>query len=515
MKESLIAKQFDLYKNKSTKQNLRYFLGSKKDTAQFLNPALAGAALGGSLGLAKGGLEQDDNREVPVDERLLKVMTNSGAGALLGTGAGLVTDAIRKDYPSQINQLASATGLPGVNEPLRQRILRQRATQGAIGIKKPGLYNQAKDVLSIGKMDVDDTIGKAKRVLETAPGYIDKGTGAIIGGGAGSLIGSGIGHVAGEAVLPGLGGIIGQGLGGTLGGISGTIAGTVNGGITGIKTLIPGTDENLNARLGSLEKTNDKLGKLQEAEQQKLARQQAVADIGRAQRKADRSLEVQKRAQAFRQQQAQQQALQQGFRANPAAYVQARAQADLKNLTSRPVDSIVDGTRNILRTGSQAATKLRGILPFSYMGDTANFGFEVPRPMPAPPYVEGLKYGALAGAVGGGVAGTASALASQRDADEERLNTIAAIPDPYQRLRQYEIYNSDLTRLGKTASNITNTAGNAALAAGLGAGAGAALGGAGVIAYNKLANPMTWQNLYYGKPKPPRISRAINTLIYG
>lgn len=166
------------------------------------------------------------------------------------------------------------------------------------------------------------------------------------------------------------------------------------------------------------------------------------------------------------------------------------------------IDGAMDAGKSLAKGTVNAGRKLRSLMPFSYMNDTADF---------YSPYTMGAAGGAVLGTgIGGGI-GIANAVNSARDEEQRQLDNIQAIPDPYARKKEWDVYDSDLSRAGRGVGYAVGGTGSTLANAGLGAVGGALLGGAALTGYENLR-----KNKFngFGQPTPSRL-QGLKTFITG
>lgn len=104
------------------------------------------------------------------------------------------------------------------------------------------------------------------------------------------------------------------------------------------------------------------------------------------------------------------------------------------------------------------------------------------------PYITGAKTGGVVGAGIGATLGLAKGLDKAALEDENQLKQIQSIQDPYARKKEWDLYSSDTSTLGRQVSGVVNAGVGAATGAVAGGVGGALLGGAGLAGYTDVVN---------------------------
>lgn len=183
-----------------------------------------------------------------------------------------------------------------------------------------------------------------------------------------------------------------------------------------------------------------------------------------------------------------------GVVADTATNVDQAGRQVVEAVKNAPYKTIADKALDIGRKAAAAPYNLGkrfGI--FSYMNTTAEF---------STPYMTGAATGAVVGSGLGAGLGLASGINNARALEENQLNQIQAIQDPYARKKEWDIYDSDLSRIGRGLGNTTQTLGNSLTTAGVGAAGGALLGGAVLTGYHNLRKGKFDG---FGRPTPSRL----------
>lgn len=175
---------------------------------------------------------------------------------------------------------------------------------------------------------------------------------------------------------------------------------------------------------------------------------------------------------------------------------------DAAKATPQVAQKVADTGRKALAMPFQAAQKLKSVLPFSYMGDVADF---------ATPYTTGAMGGAVLGTGIGAGLGLANGMNNASAQEQAQLDQIQAIPDPYARKKEWDVYDADLARTGRNLGYGVQTGGNTLAGAGMGAAGGALLGGAALTGYMNLRNK---KFNGFGQPTPSRID-GLKTFLTG
>lgn len=178
------------------------------------------------------------------------------------------------------------------------------------------------------------------------------------------------------------------------------------------------------------------------------------------------------------------------------------AVGDVARATPQVAKQAANVGRQALAMPFQAGQKLRNILPFSYMGDVAEF---------ANPYTTGAIGGAVIGTGIGGGLGLANGINNASTQEQAQLDQIQAIPDPYARKKEWDVYDADLSRTGRNLGYGVQTGANTLAGAGMGAAGGALLGGAALTGYMNLRNK---KFNGFGQPTPSRLD-GLKTFLTG
>lgn len=161
-----------------------------------------------------------------------------------------------------------------------------------------------------------------------------------------------------------------------------------------------------------------------------------------------------------------------------------------KELTGKAVDA---GKSAIIKA-SPLIGRVRTALGFSYMDNTSNFA--------ANPYTKGATIGAVLGTgIGAGI-GLTQGVNNAYQQDQSMLDQIQAIPDPYVRKKEWDLYNNPMSQTGRGIANTTQAIGSGVMGAGAGVIGGGLLGGAGLTAYHNIRNK---KFNGFGQPTPGRL----------
>lgn len=470
---------------------------------------LAGSVAGG----LKGGLEQDsEGRQIGAGERLMRVGTNALAGGVLGgaVGAGIPQLMKESNAAKQIgNAVNNATGINA--DPtqlpigLKESIAAKRAAK--LRIQRPPsaasrLARNAKDVISQGIEDTQEfvinplqnTANKIKAIpkqlqesyenytlspiqkaaKDTARQIAEEEAQSLASSAARAGINRNVTdlNVAEDAIKKAneiseqlsiapvqrvQGATVGAGIGGTLGALAGAPLGPVGVGV--------------GAHLGGV--TGAAIGKKDGI---KKVSQNINNVVGGTVNKAKE--------------------LQQEL-VNPNSDIRQKGR---------------NAWRGVLKADRAGKDWLNSKIGtnFAYNSYPTNFGFNLGN-KETNPYMTGAKAGLLGGSVVGGITGLVQGINQGVESDQKQLDQIQAIPDPYARKQEWDVYDNDYSRAGRAIGNTANTLGQATLNAGIGAVGGALLGGAGLTAYNNVKNKK------FTLTGQPRISRgqALKVLITG
>lgn len=460
----------------------RAYFSNAGTTANFASAWQVGGVIGGGLGAGYGGLRQnDDGSQIDPASRLLGVTTGVGAGSILGMAAGSGIPQLMREQPvvrEAAQQVLDSTGVNLDNEQLpmstAERIRNTRA-------RRKRLREQG--VVSGWRRKIDPVTGRLEVLAEDV---------ANITKPVREPIGNALQEGAKQAYRVTKNAVLG----------SPELRELRQKNREDRKRMAEAVRES--ARRKELQYIEEGLNIANEAKRQELERTGEIAARRNSSKKLRRELDERlpwkkvvdapgATIEATRDlgvktvNKAKDLGEQAVSKVKEDIKTTGKAIDTAKNLGQQALDKAgrdiqltKAGAEKAARATGRAVAGARRFLGFSYMDmDIADF---------YNPYTTGAAGGAVLGTgIGAGI-GLGNSIADANQLEQEQLDQIQAIPDPYARKQEWDIYDDDMSRTGRTLGYGIQGTGNTLASAGVGALGGALLGGAALTGYRNVVD---------------------------